>query len=82
MQEMQKTWIQSLGWEDPLEQEMAAHSSIVAREIPWTEIPRWATLHGVSRVGPNLATKPPPPLHCEAVRHTLEYLAAFMGYVH
>ena len=30
MQEMQETWIQSLGWEDPLEEEMAAHSSILA----------------------------------------------------
>ena len=34
MQEMQ---VQSLGWEDPLEEEMAPHSSILAREIPWTE---------------------------------------------
>ena len=30
MQEMQETWVQSLGWEDPLEEEMAAHSSILA----------------------------------------------------
>ena len=34
---MQETWIQSLSWEDPLEKEMAAHSSILAWEIPWTE---------------------------------------------
>ena len=35
----QKTWVQSLGWEDPLEKEMATHSSILALEIPWTEEP-------------------------------------------
>jgi len=35
--EMQETWVQSLGWEDPLEKEMATHSSIVAWEIPWME---------------------------------------------
>ena len=34
---MQETWVQSLGWEDPLEEEMATHSSILALEIPWTE---------------------------------------------
>ena len=36
---MQETWVQSLGWEDPLEEEMAIHSSILAWEIPWTEEP-------------------------------------------
>ena len=34
---MQETWVQSLGWENPLEKEMAMHSSILALEIPWTE---------------------------------------------
>ena len=33
---MQETWVQSLGWEDPLEKGMATHSSIVAWRIPWT----------------------------------------------
>ena len=33
------TWICSLGWEDPLEKEMATHSSLLAWEIPWTEEP-------------------------------------------
>jgi len=37
MQEMQDTWDQSLGWEDPLEQGVATHSSIFAWRIPWTE---------------------------------------------
>ena len=36
---MQETWIQFLGWEVPLEKEMATHSSILARRIPWIEDP-------------------------------------------
>ena len=36
---MQEAWVQSLGWEDPLEKEMATHSSILAWEISWTEEP-------------------------------------------
>ena len=36
---MQESWIHSLGWEDPLEEEMVTHSSILAWEIPWTEEP-------------------------------------------
>ena len=36
---MQEMWIQSLGWEDPLDKEMANHSSILAWEIQWTEEP-------------------------------------------
>ena len=36
---MQKTLVQSLGWEDPLEEGMATHSSILAWRIPWTEEP-------------------------------------------
>ena len=36
---VQETWVQFLGWEDPLEKEMAIHSSILAWRIPWTEEP-------------------------------------------
>ena len=36
---MQETWVQSLGWEDPPEKEMATYSSILAWEIPCTEMP-------------------------------------------
>ena len=36
---MQETWVRSLGWENPLEKEMATHSSILAWEILWTEEP-------------------------------------------
>ena len=39
MQETQETRVQSLGWEDSLEEGMATHSSILAWEIPWTEEP-------------------------------------------
>ena len=39
MQETQEMWIQSLDQEDPLEEEMAIHSSILAWKIPWTEEP-------------------------------------------
>ena len=39
MQEIQETWVQSLGWDDPLEKEMATPSSILAWRIPWTEEP-------------------------------------------
>ena len=46
--------------EDPLEKEMATHSSILAWKILWTEEPG-STVHGVARVGHNLATKLPPP---------------------
>ena len=36
---MQETWVRSLGWEDPLEKEMATHSSTLAWRIPWVEEP-------------------------------------------
>ena len=36
---MQETWVQSLGWEDPQEKEMATHSGTLAWKIPWTEKP-------------------------------------------
>ena len=39
VQEMQETWVRSLGQEDPLEKEMATHSIILAWRIPWTEEP-------------------------------------------
>ena len=36
---MRETWVQALGWEDPLEKEMATHSSTIVWKIPWTEEP-------------------------------------------
>ena len=50
MQETQKTWVQSLGREDPLEEEMATHPSILARIIPWTEEPGTVLSLGSQRV--------------------------------
>ena len=44
-------WVQSLGWEDPLEEGMATHSSILARRIPWTEEPGGLQSMGLQRVG-------------------------------
>ena len=46
---MRETQIQSLGGKDPLEKEMATHSSILAWRIPWTEEPGGATVHGVAK---------------------------------
>ena len=63
MQETQKTLVQSLGWEDPLEEEMVTHFSILTWRITWTEESGrlqsmenhtdreawWATVHGVAK---------------------------------
>ena len=51
---MQETWVLSLGWEDPLEKEMATHSSIHVWKITWTEEP--SRLQGSKRVGHDWAT--------------------------
>ena len=50
---MQETWVRSLGCEDPLEKEMATHSSILAWKIPWTEEPGRLHSMGSQRVGHN-----------------------------
>ena len=54
---MQETQVRSLGREDPLEKEMATHSSTLAWKIPWMEEPGGATIHGAARVGHILANK-------------------------
>ena len=48
MQESQETWVQSLGWEDPLEEGMATHSSILAWRILMDRGAWWATVHRVT----------------------------------
>ena len=48
---MWETWVRSLGWEDPLEKEMATHSSILAQKIPWMEEPGGLQSMGQQRVG-------------------------------
>ena len=50
---MQETWVQFLGWEDPLEEGMATLSSIPAWRIPWTEEPGRLQCIGSQRVGQN-----------------------------
>ena len=54
---MQETQVQSLGWEDPLESEMATHSSILAWEVPWTEEPGGLQSMELQRVRHDGATK-------------------------
>ena len=44
-----ETWVQPLGWEDPLEMGMATHSSILAWRIPMDRGAWWATVHGVAK---------------------------------
>ena len=51
MQEMQEIWFRSLGWEDPLEEEMASHSSVPAWRISQTEEPGWLQSMWLQRVG-------------------------------
>ena len=50
---IRETWVQSLGWEDPLEKKMAAHSSTHAWRIPWREEPDKLQSMGSQRVGPD-----------------------------
>ena len=47
----QETWVQSLDWEDPLEKELASHSSMLARKIPWTGKPGMLQSMGLQRAG-------------------------------
>ena len=44
-----ETWVQSLGWEDPLEKDMATHSSILSWRIPMDRGAWWTTVHGVAK---------------------------------
>ena len=53
---MQETWVQSLGWEDPLEKGKATHCSILAWRIPWTEEPDGLQSMGSQRVEHNRAS--------------------------
>ena len=46
---MRETWVQSLGWEDPLEEGMATHSSMLACRIPMDRGAWWATVHGIAK---------------------------------
>ena len=48
---MQESWVLSLGWEDPLEEVLTIHSSILAWRLPWTEEPGGLQSIGSQRVG-------------------------------
>ena len=56
MQKTQKTRVQPLGQEDPLEKEMATHSGILAQENPIDRGARWDTVHGVAKSWPQLSS--------------------------
>ena len=55
MQETQEMQVRSLGWEDPLEESMATHSSILAWELPWTEEPGRLESMGLKKSGTRLS---------------------------
>ena len=57
MQQIQETWVQSLGPEDPLDEEMATHPSILAWRIPWTEEPGRLQSKGLQGDGHDWMTK-------------------------
>ena len=54
---MRETWVGSLGWEDPLEKEMATYSSVLALRIPWTEEPGGLQSTGSQRVKDTLTQR-------------------------
>ena len=54
---VQKYWVQSLGWEDPLEKEMGTHSSILSWKISWIEEPGMLQSLGLQTVGHDRVTK-------------------------
>ena len=59
-----QSWIRKIPWE----KEMTTHSNILAWKIPWTEDPGGATVHGFTRVGHNLVTKPLP-ISCKIINY-------------
>ena len=65
---VRETWVPSLGREDPLEREMATHSSILAWKIPWTEEPGRLQTIGLPRVGHDWATSLSLSMHLEEIK--------------
>ena len=53
---MQEMWVPSLGQEDPLEEDMTTHSSILGWEVPWPEEPGRLQTMGLQRAGPDIVT--------------------------
>ena len=52
---VRETWVQSVGWEDPLEEGMATHCSILAWSFPLDRGAWWATVHGVAKIWTQLS---------------------------
>ena len=67
---VRETWVQSLGWEDPLEKQMATHSSTLAWRIPWMEEPGGLQSMGSQRVGHHWATSLSLELWLDFNKHT------------
>ena len=68
---MRETWVQSLGWEDPLEKEMTIHSSTIAWKIPWTEEPGRLQSMGLQWVGHDWASLERILIHCTTREATI-----------
>ena len=79
---MQETQVQLLGQEDPLEKEMATHSSIFALEIPQTEEPGRLQSMGWQRVRHDLATKKITKAKTNVILHTPDFLLKYQLKVH
>ena len=77
---MQETWVRSLGGEDPLEKEMATHSSILAWKNPMDTGAWWAMVHGVARVGHAFETKAPAPAFLPEKSHGQRSLVGYSPY--
>ena len=78
---MQETQVLFLGQEDSMEKEMATHSSILALKNP-TDRGAWrATVHGVLRIGRDLATKPPLYIYIYIYTHTHTYIYTYTKYI-
>ena len=78
---MQETWVQSLGWEDALEEDMATHSNILIWRIPWTEEPGELQSKGSRRVGynwSNLASVQWNITHALKKNETVPFVATWM----
>ena len=73
---IQETWVRSLGWEDPLEKELATHSSILAWRIPWTEDTGGLQSKVFQRVGQDWATNT---FKTSLLAQTVKCLSAMRG---
>ena len=73
---MQETQVRSLGWEDPLEKEMATHSNTLAWKIPWTEEPGGLQSTGSQRVGHDWATSLSLSFYLFGVSNTIKMLTS------